>query len=337
MTKPFKFRYVNELVGSMVLVVIILVAAGIVLAAKAQGWFEKTYLLRLRCPEEGSYGLTEGAAVEILGIRAGSIERITVDPAGRILAVARIKAPFFENFINSSSRAVVKRVWGIAGDAYVEISRGRKGAPPLPHEGAQLDLEKDTELIELAEGLLSNVRETIVPAIDEIRAAAVEFRHVASELRDPEGPLKQTLGHINEVVQTLKTGSGPLPRALNDRKLGEDMARAVAGAEQTLKEFNRTAEAARETLNNLDSILKDSRSVVRNLKDLTADLLVVTAALRGEARDIPGLVGQTRETLQEAERLIRGLGRHWLLRSSMPPLQELTPLSPASLPPVEEH
>ena len=45
MAKPFKFRYVNEIVGSFVLVVLGLAIAGFVLTWKAQGWFERAYKL----------------------------------------------------------------------------------------------------------------------------------------------------------------------------------------------------------------------------------------------------------------------------------------------------
>ena len=38
MTKPFKFRYVNEIAGAFVLVVILALLGGVLVAARAQRW-----------------------------------------------------------------------------------------------------------------------------------------------------------------------------------------------------------------------------------------------------------------------------------------------------------
>ena len=50
MAPPFKFRYVNEIAGFFVLVVVLLFAAGIVLAGRAQGWFEKEHSVSFFLP-----------------------------------------------------------------------------------------------------------------------------------------------------------------------------------------------------------------------------------------------------------------------------------------------
>lgn len=40
-TKPFKFRYVNELAGAFVLIAFLFIVGSIILAGQAQEWFVK--------------------------------------------------------------------------------------------------------------------------------------------------------------------------------------------------------------------------------------------------------------------------------------------------------
>ena len=72
MAKPLKFRYVHEIAGSFVLLVLILGIAAFIMTWRAQGWLERTYEITLVCPEEGSLGLTEGSTIEMPGFTTHS-------------------------------------------------------------------------------------------------------------------------------------------------------------------------------------------------------------------------------------------------------------------------
>ncbi len=63
MNAPFKFRYVNEIVGTFVLIIVALLVAGILLAGHAQDWFTPIHRYHVDFPAEGSLGLQKGATV----------------------------------------------------------------------------------------------------------------------------------------------------------------------------------------------------------------------------------------------------------------------------------
>jgi phospholipid/cholesterol/gamma-HCH transport system substrate-binding protein len=320
---------VNELAGTFVLLVLAGAVTAFVMTWKARGWFERTYELTLKCPPEGSLGLTEGSAVEILGIRVGAVERITVGDDGAIEAIARIKGPFFEKFVRTDSRAVVKKQFGLVGDAYVVIERGVKA--PLPEEYRVLVAEKDTELLELAENLVGQVQNTLLPAIDEIRKAAAEYRQVGAELRDPEGRLGRFLDQLNEFAGRLQRGPGLVPRVLNDRELAEDAHAFVKGLNASLDELHGTIRELRQAAEEAKKVLQDTRGVVKDVKETTSKLPAVAESVRREARDLPGLVLQAQETLRQAEELVRGLQRHWLIRGYVEEPQRAAPIPPAAV------
>ncbi len=336
MAKPLKFRYVNEIVGSFVLLVLILTIAALVMTWQAQGWFERTYEVTLICPKEGSLGLTEGSTIEILGIRVGSVQRITVNDNGIIEAVGQIKGDFFDRFVKKDSKALVKKQFGVVGDAYVVIELGT--GDPLPEEARKLWLQKDTELIELAESLVSKVENSLLKTIDEMGKAAVEYQAVGQELRNPDGNLQQFLQRLNEFADTLQRGQGLVARLLNDELMADDAHEIVKNVKAVLKEVEAAtvdltgaAKDAREILSEVHEILENAKGAVEDIKNTTIHLPAVAETVRRESQDLPGMVLQVQETLRQAEELIRGIQQHWLIRGYMTQPEPAAPIPPAAV------
>ena len=300
MNKPFKFRYVNEIVGGFVLVVIAALIVGIILAGKAQEWFEPVYELRLSFPEEGSLGLQKGAEVQILGTTVGTVTGIRVRDDGRMRGWLTVKGDFIR-FIRMDSKAIVKKKYGIAGDAYVEITQGK---------GLERELEmplvvtKDTEITEIAQDILKRLQETTVPAIEEYTA-------LAADLRSTNGPLMKLLAHLEQITAGLERGEGSAGQILRDPTLANEMQGILTQVNESLAEV---------------------KKILADVKNTTAQLPPAAATVGREVEDLPGMVLQTQETLREAERLIEGIQQHWLIRKHVPPTPgtELIPASRAT-------
>ena len=321
MAKPFKFRYVNEIVGTFVLVILALAVAGFVLAWRAQGWFEKTYTLTLRC-EEGSLGLTEGSVVEILGFDVGSIVDIKVGSDedksdDYIRAVATIKGDFFERFVRADSPVLVKKRFGVAGDAFVEIGKGTFTAALLPEEGAELRAMRDTELLDLAENLISTMTDEVLPAIKTARDAVDEYRKLAVDLRNPDGKVMQLLDKVDGMIDDLRTGKGSVSKVLYDETFAEDVHTIV-------RKVKTSIDRAMASMEKVDAILEDVRQA-------TGLIPVMAATLGREIEDLPGTMLKAQDTLRQANRLVRGLQQHWLIRGSVEPPRPAAPLPPSTV------
>lgn len=152
---------------------------------------------------------------------------------------------------------MVRRAFAVAGDAYVEITRGF--GEPLSEERPYIPLVRDTELVELAEALLDEVRETTVPAIEQLRQLLEESTALVEDLRDPSGPVQEILAGLNDAIDEINL-------------------------------------------------------ILNHVSDATVQLPDMAFRVAGELEDLPGLVYQTQATLQEAEVLIEGIQRHWLIR-----------------------
>lgn len=242
MKKPFKFRYVNEIVGTFVLLVLFLLLAGIIVTGRAQGWFDPVYEIRAEFGDEGSMGLRRGSEVRVLDTPVGMVTRIEPREDGVMEGVFRVRGPFFQYIREDSIGIVRKTIAGIAGDAFVEITRGT--GDPLPEEGAYIPVIQDTEVIDLAEALLEEVRETTVPAIEQLQALLEEATALVKDLRDPDGEVQMilrslttTMEEVNTILAHVAEATGPLPQMV-DRLAGEleDVPGLVYQTQATLQE-----------------------------------------------------------------------------------------------------
>ncbi len=289
MPKPFKFRYVNEIVGSFVLAVVALLAVGIILAGHAQEWFVPKYDISLDFPPEGSLGLKKGSEVEILGTVVGRIERIKVRSDGSMRGEITVKGDFIR-FVRTDSQAIAKKKFGVAGDAYVEITKGQGDVLP---EGTPLTLLKDTELLEIAQEMLNQIRDATVPALEQIQKAIEEYTQLAADIRNPEGPLFKLLNNMEQITAGLKRGEGSAGRILSDPQMADQL---------------------NDILKQVDASLVKVQGVLDDVKKTSAQLPPMAEKVGGEVKDVPGLVLQTQETLREAERLVEGIQKTWLVR-----------------------
>lgn len=280
MNKPFKFRYVNEIVGGFVLLVVAALITGIILAGKAQEWFTPVYELRLSFPEEGSLGVQKGAEVQILGTTVGSVTGIRVREDGRMRGRLTVKGDFIR-FVRLDSKAIVRKKYGIAGDAYVEITQGKGPERELE---MPLVVSKDTEITEIAQDILKRLQETTVPAIEEYTA-------LAADLRSTNGPLMKLLANLEQITAGLERGEGSAGQLLRDPALASELTRI---------------------LEQVNTSLGEVQKILADVKATTAQLPAAAQTVGREVEDLPGMVVQSQATLREAERLIQGIQQNWL-------------------------
>ena len=247
MKKPFKFRYVNQIVGVFVLLVAGVLIAAIVLTGRAQGWFEPTYELRAVFPEEGTMGLRRGSEVRVLETPAGMVQDIVPREDGSMEAVISIRGRF-AIYVRQDSMALVKKALGVAGDAFVEITRGY--GEPVPEDHPYIEIIKDTEILDIAEALLAEVRATTVPAIEELQSLLAGLNELINGLNAGEGAVgkilkdeavagevESAITEVNVILSHVSEATGHLPRMM-ERLAGEleDVPGLVYQTQATLQE-----------------------------------------------------------------------------------------------------
>jgi phospholipid/cholesterol/gamma-HCH transport system substrate-binding protein len=320
MKQRFKFRHVNEITGTFVILVVVVLIAAAVWTAHSQGWFRGTVTLRIVLPEVGAAGIRQGSEVYFLGTLVGTVFDVLVDATGRMEARTSIRTDFFR-FVREDSSAVVKKTFGVAGDAYFEITRGQGEA--LPKNDASIVCK---ELAGTMETAIEEVRRAVLPVLEKLSAGvdtwitlgtklsagADAWTGLGTNLGETRQQWNRLIARLDGLVAGVEQGKGTAGKLLTDP--------AVADEVKTILDKGNVS------MDQLQVILKDVQVAGTHLS-------AVSEALAQEAQDLPGLVLQTQQTLQELKRLIEGIEKVWPIRSHIEQRQPSMRIPPSEVVP----
>jgi phospholipid/cholesterol/gamma-HCH transport system substrate-binding protein len=311
----------NQAVGAVVLLSGVLFFGALINAGLLKEWFETSLTLRIVLPESGVSGLAQGAEVQIMGTRAGEIRRIVIDPSQRMHAVARIDSQM-QPFIRRDSQAVIRRQFGIAGSAFIDISRGT-GAP-LDWAYAVLTAGSDRAPTDTIGQLIDEVHARVLPMLDDLHKVIVN----ANAIVDPAGPLRQTMQSTASLVQRIERGEGSLGKLMADDRMMSELQATLAAAQSAMAhanglmaELEKTSKDARipSIVQRTDAVLASLQTITRNLAAASPQFTQLTSGVTATTESMPALLLQTETTARELELLLGQLRRSWLLGGTATP------------------
>jgi phospholipid/cholesterol/gamma-HCH transport system substrate-binding protein len=313
----FKFRRVNEITGTFVLVVVAVLIAAIVWTGHSQRWFKSRVTLRIVLPEAGAAGIRQGSEVYFLGTLVGSVSDVIVDTTGRMEAEADIRRDFFR-FVRADSSAVVKMKFGVAGDSFFEITRGE--GRPLPENNASIVCNEQFQ--SALEAAVEEIRGQTLAVLKKTSTGMDTWTALGTNLITTQDRLEQLVARLNDIAAGVEQGKGTAGKLITDPALANEAQNLLARANEVMGE--------------LQGMATNLNVAVKNIQDGTTRLPEITDAVADEAKDLPGLVRQTQASMREMERLVEAMQKTWLLRkyvnkTNPPPLNPLS--EPA--PPVE--
>jgi len=216
MSRPIKFRYANEIAGAFVIMALVLFVGGVFMAGQSQGWFEgKFELVADFATTEGSFGLREGGEVWVMNTVAGRVAKIEPTGEGRMQGILIIQNRYLP-FIRTDSIARVKKKFGLAGDAYVDIDVG-KG--PEVIDGSVIACVKDEELMETARKTLEDLQKDVLPMIEDAR---------------------EILAHVNTISAAIAAGEGMAGAAISDPSMTAQVKQMLSGVNALIVESEGT-------------------------------------------------------------------------------------------------
>ncbi|MGD2099709.1 MAG: MlaD family protein [Desulfobacterales bacterium] len=340
-----KFRYTNETVGLFVLISLLIFVAGLIYSGQVRKWFNPGETLKVVLPDEGLSGLSVGSKVEILGTQAGEVRDIVINPDQKIHANVRIDSKMAV-FVRSDSKAFIRKTFGIAGDAYLEITRGTEA--PLDWEFAVLTVESDRKTSDTLAELIEELRAKILPVVEDVHQAILLLTNVAKDLQDPEKGVQQLLTNLNSIADKIARGEGALGRLLTEDTLVRDLESLIARLAPLFDDLEEMVDNVSEYSAEFDTETGDIPKITRSLKKTMASLEIVMKDLSeatprlpkivenvGDTADeVPTLVLQLQQVMVELERLIQQLQSNWLLGGgSSQPSQTATRISPLEVNP----
>ena len=216
----------------------------------------------------------------------------------------------FSQFIRADTMASIKKVFGVAGDSYVELSRGVSGEPLKA--GAEIISRSSDEFPSMVDKVYSELRDELLPIVQKTAAGLEEWTKLGTNLNTTQHALRESLERINRIAATVEAGQGSAGRLIMDSNF-------ILLAEQVLRRSEASISELQIVLKNVQEATATLPEVAENLRAGTSRLPSISRAVDSEAQDLPGLVLQVQQAAGEFQRLTEALQRHWLLRSYVEP------------------
>ena len=313
-------RNTDEWIGLLVLLSIGLFFAAVLHAGLLSDWFRPTDILRVMLPESGSQGLSSGADVQVLGTRVGTVRRVVVDPSQRMYAEAELDQQATA-FIRRDSHAVVKKQFGVAGAAFLDISRGT--GPPLDWKFAVIDAVTERDPTENIGAMIDQVKQKVFPILDDAA---------------------RTMRALADTAQGISEGHGDIGRLLKDEDLAKQLTQMLGNLKTATEQLNGTLADVKSVtatasgpdgvpllLRRADASLASVQKATHDLASATPKLPAITRDAATSTANLPALLTQSQQSMAELEKTLDQLRHTWPLSGSAAPEQRR--LSPTQVTP----
>ena len=324
------FRFVSRRSGILLLVTLAIFVVAVLQAGVLENAFKQVATLRVILPETGIGGLSADSPVEILGTRAGKVTKVVIDPKEQFHAKVEIDKAM-TSFIRRDSTAAIRKQFGIAGDAYLEITRGQ--GEPLNWDYAVINAKATRGTNETIDELISEVRTRILPIVEDVRRVTQSLGDLAVRLQAPGGEVDRFLIDVSTVTDRLEKGEGTIGRLLADDRLARELEQTVASVnsqmariDEILKDVNRATGSIPGVVDSANSTLRTTEGTIQEIGKTIPELTKLVRNATTASAALPTFLAQTEQTLAELETLLQQLQGHWLFGSQgAPPREELRP------------
>ena len=277
--------------------------------------------------------LVNEADVRMSGLDVGRVKKKTLQRRGGTLVEMEIDRKFAP--IPSDTKAILRQKT-LLGQIYVELTPGSRNAPDLPENGTlrRTQVEPPVEIDELISTFDPETRRAFRGLARELAQAIRGNR--GEDLNDAYGNFRdfatdgsELLRRIDEqtpAVHRLVRNSGIAFAALNERRgqlrqlivNANDFFGALASRNDALAEtisiFPTFLDESRATFFRLERFARDTRPLVQDLipvaiklRPTVHDLGALAPDLERLFRDLGPLITESRTTLPQAARILRGL------------------------------
>jgi len=265
-------------VGIFVVLGLSLLMLSIFMLGEDAGLFQKEYALNAQFISAS--GLRPGAAVQLAGVRIGTVDEIMLPKTledKKVNIKLRVEEKY-QDYLRVDSKASI-RTQGLLGDKYIFISVGSTDAAKL-----SADDYMNTETI----GDMASVFEKSNVLINNLNELSASVRDLLRKDGDKEGDLRMIVSSLRKTLEEIEKGDGAIHSLIFDKEGG-----AVAG------DLGKTLESLKHVASDLES------------GEGTLGRLISDPALYNDFRTLMGRANRNkllrsviRKTLKENERQV---------------------------------
>jgi phospholipid/cholesterol/gamma-HCH transport system substrate-binding protein len=241
------------------------------------------------------------------------VRRVTVQQDRRLSAEVRVEE-HATTFIRQDSTAVIRKRFGVAGAAYLDIERG--SGEPLDWDGPTppvIEASSERAPTETVGELLDHLQARLLPVLESVERGTRSLAVAMERLERGEGSVGRLLtddtlareaeaaaGRMASIMERLEGAAGDVRR----------LAAAVAGSDGEAEDAGGSVPAL---LRRADQTLAQLQRASGDLARATPSLPRATRNVEQGANTLAALLVQTQETARELELLVNQLRGLWLL------------------------
>jgi len=319
-------------VGFLVTVAAVIFMVGLFFIGSEQKIFarKQEYTVRL----DNVIGLAQGNPVKISGVTVGVIRDIHLprDPKQKDVDITLMVDKKYADLIRTDSLARLKKLSLLAGDSYIEISRGSANPDGKP----KFDARKAGENIPAApqtklDQLISSSGESLVDKFERISHSLVNILDRVERGEGLLGEMTQapatkqritdtfltTLNKTNAILSHVESGRGTIGRLVYDDQYGEELTGSLAQAAKSLQAVTTNVQSSFEKGEGmLPALLHDPQGkkavydLVENLRTTSGNLATFTTSMQSGQGLLPRLMNDKAyadQSLAEFTGLVRQL------------------------------
>ncbi len=294
---PFYYRHRETIVGLFVAVPLIIIPLlCIFLLVKTEFW-ERYEPLHLKCKE--STGLAPGSNVYILGALAGHVDNVYITNEGFLDIKIKVKRKY-SHLVHKDSQAKIGQK-NFVMEWRVDILPGSDFYPPIA--------DNDT-ILATVPVRMEDMAEKLIPIVEPIS-------EIATHMSNGDGILRYLLGRDTidrQLSMMLETGN----KALGST--GAIIARVnktLGKADKMIADFDEFGHHGTSTIDSFMVLSHRADTLVWNLDSLAFSLDSVSHNLNTVPPEINSTMVAVKKDVVDAELLLHGLQKHWLLRRSI--------------------
>lgn len=339
-------RYASRRSGWLALTTFAIFVVAVLQAGVIQDAFRAVSKLRILLPDSGLSGLSVNSPVQILGTNAGRVTDIVIHPNENLHADVEIKDEM-KPFLRRDSRVFIRRQFGVAGAAYLEITRGR--GEPLDWDFAVLSVETQQGASDNVDQLITDVRARLTPILEDAGRAITAFADLTERIGKPGGDVDRIMIDISDVSARIARGQGSIGRLINDDTLARSLETAVSSVNARLSQVDviltdletasgdvvKASRVVGQESGQLGGLIGNTNQTLVSLNNVLVQLSEVLPQLVEIAdtttATLPTFLTQTQKTLFELETMLQQLQGHWLLGRG----RGQSPTEPTRLSPLE--
>ncbi len=306
-----RLRHTDEWVGALVILALALFFGAVFEAGVFRRWLRPDLELRIVLPQAGFGGLAAGADIDVLGTHGGSVREIVLNPNGELYALAIIERQA-EAFIQRDSAATIRLRYGVAGAAYVDVSRGAGTSAPMNWRYAVLTAT-----------VAPNPADTITDTLDKVKADLLPTLEHA----------QHAMAALDDIVGGIKAGQGSAGRLLTDDGLIRQAEDTVATLKAEIAQLGPILALVPGLLSQSHGVLANAQSISHDAARTTPQLPGLARSLADSASSLPALLTQAQTTTAELGRLLVQLRGSWVLGGDGAPKPNTLRLPPREVRP----